>query len=782
MAHREYGPWFSSQLGGGGYWLDTQPSIVDDRWYVWSDVGGIYRSDDDAATWHALHQHFPDGQGDVTNIRSLLEHRTDPDRLVAFTGTRWREAGGIWTSDDAGQSWTKRLTGRFWGNAEGREFGRTLVSHPTDPAKLVAAGQDGVYRSVDFGQTWTPSTGADGLNPSLIMYDPTDTNRLWLSSWRLDEWSIDGKFDASDGTYESTDGGQTWQKLNNLGVKEVVADPSDPTRWIGSFENDLRESRDGGRTWAPLMNGAPGNNGANWEVNTQHFPALATTSDAVIAANGQGDIYQLPGGASQWQSVQRQHVAAPDWWYGNTGHNDSSDSWVHFGKSASSLRVDPSNQDRWLMTDWYAVWETNDAGQTWSFAADGLENTVLHGVAIDPSDSSHVVVFMGDNGMLSSRDGGQTLDKIHPPGNALYSNVKQAVFAPSDPSVLWAIGNTIPGQWESSAIARSADAGDTLVYASTQGLPAGMSQSNFAAAIAVDPEDPTAAWVAVSGNIGNGGGVYSTTDNGQSWQALTAGLPQGQDVFSSNIWDRGPELAVGSDGTLIAVSKSRRKGYRLDDGSSTWQELGWLPDAPAAIASDPHTPGQWWLATQGKGLFRSDDQGQSWERIFNAGVADVALDPNLPGHLVVGAADGVHASSDGGVTWENVSLDMPHRLYPTVAISNGLIVAGTKGNGVFVRNWPDLADANLPGDFDGDGQVAQGDLNLVLNNWGALEKPAAFLAGLDGLTDPVDQDELNRVLNHWGSAAPPSFEGSPIPEPATAAALGGLGVLSMMRR
>ncbi|MEM8783094.1 MAG: hypothetical protein AAGE65_09600 [Planctomycetota bacterium] len=72
----------------------------------------------------------------------------------------------------------------------------------------------------------------------------------------------------------------------------------------------------------------------------------------------------------------------------------------------------------------------------------------------------------------------------------------------------------------------------------------------------------------------------------------------------------------------------------------------------------------------------------------------------------------------------------------------------------------------LPGDYNDSGQVEQGDLNLVLNNWG---QPAPFAPNGDPFaTSNVDQEELNRVLNNWGSTAAPSFEGSGIPEPKAA--------------
>ncbi|MEM9752695.1 MAG: family 10 glycosylhydrolase [Planctomycetota bacterium] len=93
-----------------------------------------------------------------------------------------------------------------------------------------------------------------------------------------------------------------------------------------------------------------------------------------------------------------------------------------------------------------------------------------------------------------------------------------------------------------------------------------------------------------------------------------------------------------------------------------------------------------------------------------------------------------------------------------------------------------LGDATaiaLLGDFDNDGQVAQGDLNLVLNNWGNLR---GDWSNADGFASAnVDQEELNAVLNNWGSTTTPDFNGSPIPEPAAAVALLALGLADRRR-
>ncbi len=414
-AYRHYGPWFSSRLGGGGYWLDTRPSVVENRWYLWSDVGGLYRSDDDAATWHALHQNLPDDRGDVTNIRGMVEHPEDPDKLVMLTGTRWREVGGIWTSDDGGLTWTKRLEKLFWGNAWGREFGRTLIAAPDDPNTLLAAGQDGVYRSEDFGVSWTKAKGAEGLNPTGLGFDVKDPAHWWLASTAVDTWTQGRAAKMPDAFYESTDGGRRWTKISDEAPREIAQDPTDPARWVGLFNAAVKESRDRGHTWSDVSAGLPANaNGKPEHIAPNQSYAIHAVGDALVMVANDGQLYRLPGGASAWETVKREGVTAPDWWYGNLGQKE--EDWIHYGKAAASITPDPRDPQRMLMTDWYATWETLDGGATWAFSGDGAENTVLHGVAVDPEDRDRLMVFMGDNGLLVSNDRGRTLAQVKMPG------------------------------------------------------------------------------------------------------------------------------------------------------------------------------------------------------------------------------------------------------------------------------------------------------------------------------------------------------------------------------
>ncbi len=100
--------------------------------------------------------------------------------------------------------------------------------------------------------------------------------------------------------------------------------------------------------------------------------------------------------------------------------------------------------------------------------------------------------------------------------------------------------------------------------------------------------------------------------------------------------------------------------------------------------------------------------------------------------------------------------------------------------------WLDaLFAAGLPGDYNASGQVEQGDLDLVLQNWGVDTDTAGVPAGwVNDLPDgQIEQTELDGVLQNWGSTAAPNFTGGIVPEPGSA--LAGalfLAILQIRRR
>ena len=188
----------------------------------------------------------------------------------------------------------------------------------------------------------------------------------------------------------------------------------------------------------------------------------------------------------------------------------------------------------------------------------------------------------------------------------------------------------------------------------------------------------------------NNGGVWKTTDFGHTWTPIFDDQPTGS-IGALAIAPSSPEIIyVGSGEGLRRPDLSVGDGiYKSNDAGKTWQHLG-LRDAEqiAAILIDPHDPNRVLVAAVGhpygpnpeRGIFRSLDGGQNWEKVLakndDVGGADLAFDPRNPqtvyavlwasrrppwttGGSYGAAGSGLYKSEDGGKTWRELTQGLP---------------------------------------------------------------------------------------------------------------------------
>jgi photosystem II stability/assembly factor-like uncharacterized protein len=188
----------------------------------------------------------------------------------------------------------------------------------------------------------------------------------------------------------------------------------------------------------------------------------------------------------------------------------------------------------------------------------------------------------------------------------------------------------------------------------------------------------------------NNGGVWRTTDAGRTWTPIFDGQPT-QSIGAIAIAPSNPKvLYVGSGEGLQRPDLSVGDGiYKSTDGGQTWQHLG-LKDGQQipAILVDPKDPNRVFVAVLGhpygpnpeRGVYRSKDGGQSWERVLgkdeDTGAVDLAFDPTNPEtvYAVLWAArqapwevggswnapgSGLFKSTDGGTTWKPLTEGLP---------------------------------------------------------------------------------------------------------------------------
>jgi photosystem II stability/assembly factor-like uncharacterized protein len=186
----------------------------------------------------------------------------------------------------------------------------------------------------------------------------------------------------------------------------------------------------------------------------------------------------------------------------------------------------------------------------------------------------------------------------------------------------------------------------------------------------------------------NDGGVWKTTDSGNTWQPIFDDQPTGS-IGSIAIAPSDPRIIyVGSGEGLQRPDLSTGDGiYKSVDGGKTWTHLG-LRDGQQipAIAIDPRDPNRVYAAVLGhpygqneeRGVFRSTDGGATWQKVLykdeNTGARDVVLDPSNPLKMYAvlwaarqfpwesnanGPGSGIYVSNDGGNNWRQLLLGLP---------------------------------------------------------------------------------------------------------------------------
>jgi photosystem II stability/assembly factor-like uncharacterized protein len=237
----------------------------------------LFRSDDDGKTWainEALwnepsRKDWQPGFGGLC-LHSICTWPDDPSRLAIGIS-----AAGVWLSDDGGASWrraNKGLVARYV--PEGSREGVTdLCVHnmhraPLQPDTVYMQFHGGVYRSDDAGESWNDIGTDTGLPSDFgfpMVIDPRDPDRAFVIPL-----TADGDRVTPDGrvaVYESRDRGASWNALTNGLPQDAYLtilrqafchDGRDPLGlYFGAESGDVFGSIDGGQTWTTVAQHLP---------------------------------------------------------------------------------------------------------------------------------------------------------------------------------------------------------------------------------------------------------------------------------------------------------------------------------------------------------------------------------------------------------------------------------------------------------------------------------------------------------------------------------------------
>ncbi len=197
---------------------DDQPGTL----YAGTEPGGIFRSDDDGQTWHLLEglwEHasrqknwFGGGRDQAGSCSILIDPRNSNYLFVGVS------VGGVYASVDGGETWegrNKGLRADFLPDpyAEYGHDPHCIVAAPGNPDVLWQQNHCGVFRSVDAGRSWTDVSSGPVKFGFPIVVDENDPDTAWVVPGISDEMRM-----AVDGALfvgRTEDGGKTWQHLRS---------------------------------------------------------------------------------------------------------------------------------------------------------------------------------------------------------------------------------------------------------------------------------------------------------------------------------------------------------------------------------------------------------------------------------------------------------------------------------------------------------------------------------------------------------------------------------------
>lgn len=226
---------------------------------------GLFRSDDDATTWHpvdAFNEHrtrpgWQPGAGGLCAHR-LVIHPTDPDRM-------WLAASavGVFRTDDGGASWDLHNDGvpKAGPNDDFDDIGfcvHCLTHDPDRPQMLWRQDHMGVFRSTDGGDSWERiQNGVPGSGFGFPVARDPSTGRLFIVPLEADEFRspVGGEF----AIYSSDDDGDSWSPLAGSAshsfdgvLRDAMAVDGSGGVFAGTTGGRVLFSHDSGDSWATL--------------------------------------------------------------------------------------------------------------------------------------------------------------------------------------------------------------------------------------------------------------------------------------------------------------------------------------------------------------------------------------------------------------------------------------------------------------------------------------------------------------------------------------------------
>jgi len=332
------------------------------------------------------------------------------------------------------------------------------------------------------------------------------------------------------------------------------------------------------------------------------------------------------------------------------------------------------------------VWKTEDAGITWDPVSDGQINSTgsIGSIDVAPSNPNHVWVGTGSaairsnviigRGVYKSLDAGKTWQFMGLKDTGQIGGIK---VHPSNTNVVWlaALGSPF-GPNEDRGIYKTNDGGTTwkkVLYVNneTGGRDIEVDWENPDILYAAMYKGFRKGWDIISGGPASEGGIYKSTDGGETWKHITNGLP------TDLIGKIDIEIARSNPKVLYAMVEGLgNKGglYKSTDAGESWavvnssQQLRARPFYFHYVQVNPKDENEVWVSELS--LRKSNDGGKTFPVTVNTPHGDdhgVWFNPDNPQIMMQVSDGGANISLNAGKSWSSI-LNQPTAEYYMVAV------------------------------------------------------------------------------------------------------------------
>ena len=573
---------------------------------------------------------------------------TDPTHFyVAYA------SGGLWKTENNGLSFTpifdEQAVMTIGDIAVDWQHGETIwVGTGENNSSRSSYSGTGIYKTTDGGKTWRKTLFVDDTTGAIdLVIDPGNPDVLYAATWHRERFAWNFvESGVGSGIYKSTDGGETWTRLNTpesgfptgpgVGRIGLAIYPGNPQILYAIVDNQNRRPKEKKEDEPELTKD---------QLRTMSREAFLKLDDAVITEYL--DYYNFPLKYTAKSIKER----------------------VRKGEITPKALVDFLEDANRQLFDTPVigpeVYRSEDGGKTWKKTHDDYIDALFYSygyyfgqIRVAPDDANRI--YIAGVPILKSEDGGKTFTSINE------ANVHV------DHHALWISdrrkGHLIIGN--DGGINISWDDGKTWFKANT------IAVGQFYA-IAVDMAKPYNVYGGLQDNgVWYGPSTYKhslrwTATGNYPWKMLMGGDGMQVEVDTR---DNNTVYTGFQFGNYFRISKKSGRRKRI----TPQHELGQRPyrwNWQTPIKLSPHHQDILYMGSNY--LHRSMDKGETWQTISGdltrggkkgdvpyGTLTTIDESPLRFGLIYIGSDDGlVHMTPDGGNTWKRISDSLPQNLW-----------------------------------------------------------------------------------------------------------------------